>query len=85
MASLLKLADTKANTPGMNLMHYVVMVRGFSLATVFFHFYSSITKIFLMVFFFLNELWILFQQSQKADLALLEFPQELKHLEAASR
>lgn len=29
MASLLKLADTKANKPGMNLMHYVVMVRVF--------------------------------------------------------
>ena len=27
MASLLKLVDTKANKPGMNLMHYVVMVR----------------------------------------------------------
>ena len=26
MTSLLKLADTKANKPGMNLMHYVVMV-----------------------------------------------------------
>ena len=26
MASLLKLVDTKANKPGMNLMHYVVMV-----------------------------------------------------------
>lgn len=25
MSSLLKLADTKANKPGMNLMHYVVM------------------------------------------------------------
>ncbi|CAG09025.1 unnamed protein product, partial [Tetraodon nigroviridis] len=49
MASLLKLADTKANKPGMNLMHYVVM------------------------------------QSQKADLALLDFPQELNHIEAASR
>ncbi len=29
MASLLKLADTKANKPGMNLMHYVVMVSNF--------------------------------------------------------
>lgn len=29
MASLLKLADTKANKPGMNLMHYVVMASGF--------------------------------------------------------
>ena len=27
MTSLLKLADTKANKPGMNLMHYVVMVK----------------------------------------------------------
>lgn len=27
MASLLKLADTKANKPGMNLMHYVAKVR----------------------------------------------------------
>ena len=29
MASLLKLADTKANKPGMNLMHYVVMASRF--------------------------------------------------------
>lgn len=29
MASLLKLADTKANKPGMNLMHYVVMASSF--------------------------------------------------------
>lgn len=28
MTSLLKLADTKANKPGMNLMHYVAKVRG---------------------------------------------------------
>lgn len=27
MTSLLKLADTKANKPGMNLMHYVAKVR----------------------------------------------------------
>lgn len=62
MASLLKLADTKANTPGMNLMHYVVMVRVFchlKLQCVF-HFHSFITKIFLMVVFFFNELWIVF-------------------------
>uniref|UniRef100_UPI0037E7FBFF FH2 domain-containing protein 1-like n=1 Tax=Semicossyphus pulcher TaxID=241346 RepID=UPI0037E7FBFF len=49
MASLLKLADTKANKPGMNLMHYVVM------------------------------------QAQKADLALLKFPEQLQHIEAAAR
>ncbi|XP_023265887.1 protein diaphanous homolog 1-like [Seriola lalandi dorsalis] len=49
MASLLKLADTKANKPGMNLMHYVVM------------------------------------QAQKADMALLKFPEQLKHIEAAAR
>lgn len=49
MASLLKLADTKANKPGMNLMHYVVM------------------------------------QAQKADMALLTFPEQLKHIEAAAR
>ncbi|XP_039987583.1 FH2 domain-containing protein 1-like [Xiphias gladius] len=49
MASLLKLVDTKANKPGMNLMHYVVM------------------------------------QAQKADVALLKFPEQLKHIEAASR
>lgn len=29
MASLLKLVDTKANKPGMNLMHYVVMASNF--------------------------------------------------------
>ena len=28
MTSLLKLVDTKANKPGMNLMHYVAMVNG---------------------------------------------------------
>lgn len=28
MTSLLKLADTKANKPGMNLMHYVAKVSG---------------------------------------------------------
>ncbi|XP_035479548.1 FH2 domain-containing protein 1 [Scophthalmus maximus] len=49
MASLLKLVDTKANKPGMNLMHYVVM------------------------------------QAQKADVALLKFPEQLKHIEAAAR
>ncbi|XP_041849784.1 FH2 domain-containing protein 1 [Melanotaenia boesemani] len=49
MASLLKLADTKANKPGMNLMHYVVM------------------------------------QAQKADVALLKFAEQLKHIEAAAR
>ncbi|KAM6933335.1 FH2 domain-containing protein 1-like [Xenentodon cancila] len=49
MTSLLKLADTKANKPGMNLMHYVVM------------------------------------QAQKADEALLRFPEQLKHIEAAAR
>lgn len=27
ISSLLKLADTKANKPGMNLLHYVAMVR----------------------------------------------------------
>lgn len=27
IASLLKLADTKANKPGMNLLHYVAMVK----------------------------------------------------------
>ncbi|TMS07531.1 FH2 domain-containing protein 1 [Larimichthys crocea] len=49
MASLLKLADTKANKPGMNLMHYVVI------------------------------------QAQKADKALLKFPEQLEHIEAAAR
>ncbi|CAK6968915.1 FH2 domain-containing protein 1 [Scomber scombrus] len=49
MASLLKLVDTKANKPGMNLMHYVVMA------------------------------------TQKADMALLRFPEQLKHIEAAAR
>ncbi|XP_068440212.1 FH2 domain-containing protein 1-like isoform X3 [Clinocottus analis] len=49
MASLLKLADTKANKPGMNLMHYVVM------------------------------------QAQKADVELLKFTDQLKHIEAAAR
>ncbi|XP_035536116.1 protein diaphanous homolog 2-like [Morone saxatilis] len=49
MASLLKLVDTKANKPGMNLMHYVVM------------------------------------QAQKADMALLKFPEQLEHIEAAAR
>ncbi|XP_047247955.1 FH2 domain-containing protein 1-like [Girardinichthys multiradiatus] len=49
MSSLLKLADTKANKPGMNLMHYVVM------------------------------------QAQKVDVALLKFPEQLKHIEAAAR
>nr|XP_020468771.1 protein diaphanous homolog 3-like isoform X2 [Monopterus albus] len=49
MASLLKLVDTKANKPGMNLMHYVVM------------------------------------QAQKADMALLNFPEQLKHIEAAAK
>uniref|UniRef100_A0A3Q0R568 FH2 domain containing 4 n=1 Tax=Amphilophus citrinellus TaxID=61819 RepID=A0A3Q0R568_AMPCI len=45
MSSLLKLVDTKANKPGMNLMHYVVM------------------------------------QAQKVDMALLKFPEQLKHTE----
>ncbi|XP_028429587.1 FH2 domain-containing protein 1 [Perca flavescens] len=49
MASLLKLVDTKANKPGMNLMHYVVM------------------------------------QAQKADVELLNFTDQLKHIEAAAR
>ncbi|XP_068174424.1 FH2 domain-containing protein 1-like [Antennarius striatus] len=49
MASLLKLAETKANKPGMNLMHYVVM------------------------------------QCQKVDTALLNFPEQLKHIESAAR
>ncbi|XP_040902590.1 FH2 domain-containing protein 1 isoform X2 [Toxotes jaculatrix] len=49
MASLLKLVDTKANKPGMNLMHYVVM------------------------------------QAQKVDVALLKFPDQLKHIEPAAR
>lgn len=49
MSSLLKLADTRANKPGMNLMHYVVM------------------------------------QAQKVDVTLLRFPEQLKHIEAASR
>uniref|UniRef100_A0A3Q1FHA8 FH2 domain containing 4 n=1 Tax=Acanthochromis polyacanthus TaxID=80966 RepID=A0A3Q1FHA8_9TELE len=48
MSSLLKLVDTKANKPGMNLMHYVVM------------------------------------QAQKADMALLNFPDQLKHIEDAA-
>lgn len=61
MASLLKLADTKANKPGMNLMHYVVMVRVFILlkATVFFNFYSFISKIFIDGSFLMNNfLWL---------------------------
>lgn len=49
MASLLKLADTKANKPGMNLMHYVVI------------------------------------QAQKSDGDLLNFADQLTHIEAASR
>ncbi|XP_026149033.1 FH2 domain-containing protein 1 [Mastacembelus armatus] len=49
MASLLKLVDTKANKPGMNLMHYVVM------------------------------------QAERADVALLSFPEQLKHIEPAAR
>ncbi|KAK7882974.1 hypothetical protein WMY93_029148 [Mugilogobius chulae] len=49
MTSLLKLVDTKANKPGMNLMHYVVM------------------------------------QAQKVDAALLTFPEQLQHIEAAAR
>ncbi|CAB1425400.1 unnamed protein product [Pleuronectes platessa] len=49
MASLLKLVDTKANKPGMNLMHYVVM------------------------------------QALNADMALLEFPEQLTHIVAAAR
>ncbi|KAL2096579.1 hypothetical protein ACEWY4_008727 [Coilia grayii] len=49
MKSLLKLVDTKANKPGMNLMHYVVM------------------------------------QAQKIDMALLKFPDQLKHLADAAR
>ncbi|XP_070685272.1 FH2 domain-containing protein 1-like [Pempheris klunzingeri] len=49
MASLLKLADTKANKPGMNLMHYVVMA------------------------------------TQKADMELLRFPEQVEHIEAAAK
>ncbi|KAK1900284.1 FH2 domain containing protein 1 [Dissostichus eleginoides] len=49
MASLLKLADTKANKPGMNLMHYVVI------------------------------------QAQKSDGDLLNFADQLTHIETASR
>ncbi|XP_056467960.1 excretory canal abnormal protein 6-like [Gadus chalcogrammus] len=49
MSSLLKLVDTKANKPGMNLMHYVVM------------------------------------EADKYDSNLLQFPQQLKLIGAASR
>ena len=31
ISSLLKLADTKANKPGMNLLHFVAMVRNESI------------------------------------------------------
>lgn len=46
MASLLKLADTKANKPGMNLMHYVVMASG-----LFFFFLVSIEHFRMMIDF----------------------------------
>ncbi|XP_072515684.1 FH2 domain containing 3 [Salminus brasiliensis] len=49
MASLLRLVDTKANKPGMNLMHYVAM------------------------------------QAQQIDSALLNFPEQLRHIGEASR
>uniref|UniRef100_A0A8B9H480 FH2 domain containing 3 n=1 Tax=Astyanax mexicanus TaxID=7994 RepID=A0A8B9H480_ASTMX len=49
MASLLRLVDTKANKPGMNLMHYVAM------------------------------------QAQQIDRALLNFPEQLRHIGDASR
>ncbi|XP_078077602.1 uncharacterized protein LOC144499485 [Mustelus asterias] len=49
MSSLLKLAETKANKPGMNLMHFVVM------------------------------------EAEKNDKKLMEFPEKLQNIRAASR
>lgn len=78
MTSLLKLADTKANKPGMNLMHYVAKVswmswplgavaeRERSVSPPLTCFYSP-------------------QQVEEIDAELLTFPSQLEHIGAASR
>lgn len=49
MASLLKLVDTKANKPGMNLMHYVVMASGFNDLYLTAMSFLSLVLLFLMI------------------------------------
>lgn len=75
MTSLLKLADTKANKPGMNLMHYVAKVsqgsdRSRAEATPPPPpLTCSVPP----------------QQVEEIDAALLTFPSQLEHIGAASR
>lgn len=77
MSSLLNLADTKANKPGMNLMHYVAKVRiptnaaGKCCGT------SLVLKNSIIVFHL--------QQAEDIDAELLTFHSQLENIGMASR
>jgi len=79
MASLLKLVDTKANKPGMNLMHYVVM------ASSFYDLVSLYLKIRFCNMIFIYKRSCSQQQAQKAEVDMLKFTDQLEHIEAAAR
>lgn len=83
MTSLLRLVDTKANKPGMNLMHYVAMVvhPHWNKHILFILKYASVD---LYVYTFS---WNLSQpqQAQQIDGALLKFTEQLQHIGEASR
>lgn len=77
MTSLLKLADTKANKPGMNLMHYVAKVsQGAGAAAPNGSGQGSVTP---------PDVFYSPQQVEEIDAALLTFPSQLEHIGAASR
>lgn len=79
LSSLLALADTKANKPGMNLLHFVALVSSVFLPLRLKK--TSDCDIIKHRFIFL----FLLQEAQKKDEKLLEFPLKLPHVQSAAR
>lgn len=75
LSSLLSLADTKANKPGMNLLHFVALVS----VLVNVRLDCSITFPTLASYFYF------LQEAQKKDEKLLKFPEKLTHVQSAAR
>jgi len=81
MTTLLKLADTKANKPGMNLMHYVAKVtRSLGVTGE-----ENIWKLSQKLTVSLRPFVFHPQQMEDIDAELLMFPTQLEHIGMGSR
>lgn len=75
LSSLQKLADIRANKPGMNLMHYVAIVSRISLCVCFFFLLKII----------MTRMLIILQQAERKNKELVHFADDLRVLEDSSK